>query len=129
MQLQLRDDLPFCDVVIGYRNKSITVSNVLVDTGSARTVFAADVLSDVGIMPEPDDVLEVIRGVGGSELVYTRSVNYLEIETRRVIPFLIEVGAMNYGFEINGILGMDFLRKAGAILDLNKLVIDFAENG
>lgn len=32
---------------------------------------------------------------------------------------------MDYGFEIGGILGMDFLRTAGAIIDLDALTIDF----
>lgn len=128
MQLQLRDDLPFCEVIVSYQQKQVTLSNVLIDTGSARTVFSADLLRDIGIAPEPDDVLEVIRGVGGSELVYTRRVDFLQLEARRVAPFLIEVGAMDYGFDIDGILGMDFLRKAGVILNLKQLVVDFAQN-
>jgi hypothetical protein len=32
--------------------------------------------------------------------------------------FKIEVGAMNYGFEIYGILGVNFLIRAGAVVDL-----------
>jgi len=34
---------------------------------------------------------------------------------------------MDYGFEINGILGMDFLMKAGAVIDLQDLQIDFSD--
>lgn len=33
---------------------------------------------------------------------------------------------MDYGFELGGIMGMDFLRAAGALIDLGKLTIDFA---
>lgn len=128
MQPQLRDGLPFCQVVVSYKQKQIVISNVLIDTGSARTIFSADVLRDIGITPQPNDVLEVVRGVGGSELVYTRSVDFVQIESRQVAPFLIEVGAMDYGFSINGILGMDLLRQAGVILNLRRLVIDFAES-
>ena len=32
---------------------------------------------------------------------------------------------MHYGFEINGILGMDFLTQAGAIINLRELQIEF----
>jgi hypothetical protein len=35
---------------------------------------------------------------------------------------------MDYGFEINGILGMDFLTRAGAVLDLGDLTIDFKDS-
>ncbi len=37
----------------------------------------------------------------------------------------IEVGGMDYGFEINGILGMDFLLKTGASIDLQALELRF----
>jgi hypothetical protein len=38
----------------------------------------------------------------------------------------VEIGEMDYGFEIGGILGLDFLRAAGVVIDLGKLSIDFA---
>ena len=39
--------------------------------------------------------------------------------------FKIDVGILDYGFEIDGILGMDFLLEANAIIDLKKKVILF----
>jgi hypothetical protein len=33
---------------------------------------------------------------------------------------------MDYGFRINGILGMDFLTQAGAIINLQEMKIEFA---
>ncbi len=30
---------------------------------------------------------------------------------------------MDYGFDINGIIGIDFLRVVGAIIDLDKMLI------
>lgn len=35
---------------------------------------------------------------------------------------------MDYGFEINGILGMDFLINAGAIINLRSMTIEFAQD-
>ena len=49
----------------------------------------------------------------------------LAIGDRDVVDFDAEVGEMDYGFEIGGILGMDFLRAARAIIDLGELTIDF----
>ena len=43
----------------------------------------------------------------------------------RLSNFWIEVGGMNYGFEINGIFGMDFLTRAAAIINLRELQIEF----
>jgi len=41
MQLTLKDGLPFISVRIAYGEAMIDVSDVLVDTGSASTIFAA----------------------------------------------------------------------------------------
>ena len=40
----------------------------------------------------------------------------------------IEIGGMDYGFNIQGILGMDFLISAGAKIDLKKLEIEFTQS-
>jgi hypothetical protein len=50
----------------------------------------------------------------------------VSIEAQTVTDFEIEVGGMNYGFDIDGILGMDFLTRAGAIINLRDLRLDFA---
>jgi hypothetical protein len=47
---------------------------------------------------------------------------------RALNGFEVEIGGMDYGFEINGILGMDFLTQAGAVLDLSDLTIDFKDS-
>jgi hypothetical protein len=38
----------------------------------------------------------------------------------------VEIGGVDYGFAINGILGMDFLRATGAIVNLNDLTLSWA---
>lgn len=125
MQLTLKDDLPFATVKVVYRGAEIEIADVLVDTGSASTMLAADTVSQIGIVPEPQDTLRVIRGVGGTELVFARQVDRLQVGQRDVALFEIEVGGMDYGFEINGILGMDFLVRTGAIINLRVLRLEF----
>ena len=123
MQLILRDSLPFVSISVEYRGKSVTLPEVLIDTGSARTILAADVVAQIGITPAPDDVLYAIRGVGGSEVVFSRIVDAVRVGDRQLQTFEIEVGGMDYGFGITGILGMDFLRQAGAVMDLAELTL------
>ncbi len=126
MQLQFRDNLPFVSLKVTYSGKSIEIPHVLVDTGSASTIFSADYLEKVSIAPSADDILHTIRGVGGVEVVYLREVDFLELGRCKVSNFEVEVGGMDYGFDINGILGMDFMTKAGAIINLQDMTIDFA---
>lgn len=40
--------------------------------------------------------------------------------------FSIEVGAVDYGFEMDGVIGMDFLSQVGAIVDLSRLVVTYS---
>ncbi|MBI3923243.1 MAG: aspartyl protease family protein [Armatimonadetes bacterium] len=117
MQLSLKYDLPFVTATLAYNGTTLEIPNVLVDTGSAGTVFAVDIVRTVHISPVAEDVLHSVRGFGGSEVVFTRQVDCLCVGERRLLDFEIEVGGMDYGFDINGILGMDFLIRAGAMIN------------
>jgi hypothetical protein len=62
------------------------------------------------------------RGVGGGvEFVFTKRVDRISVGELRVDGFEIEIGVMNYGFDIDGILGMDFLVRAGAVVNLGRV--------
>ena len=126
MQLTLKDDLPFITLTVTYQGQTVDIPEVLVDTGSGSTILSADWLAQIGIVPQPDDLLHTIRGVGGTEVVFTRQVEVLQLDSQRLAQFQIEVGGMDYGFEINGILGMDALTLAGAIVNLRDLTLEFA---
>ena len=73
--------------------------------------------------PEETDILRQIRGVGGSEYVYSKKVESLTVGEMAMKDFEIQVGAMYYGFPINGIVGMDFLLATQAIVDLARLTV------
>lgn len=124
MQLKLIDGLPYTTVIVAYLNREISVNNVLVDTGSASTIFSSDLMGKIGISPQPNDPLHTIRGVGGAEAVYSRKVDYIRLDSIEVEKAEIEIGGMDYGFEINGILGMDVLLMMGVIIDLREMKID-----
>ncbi len=128
MQLSLKDNLPFTTVTIVSQGKAIEISDVLIDTGSGSTIFAADVVASVGIAPSADDVLYTIRGVGGAEVVFTRQLESLFVGDKNLPGFEIEIGGMDYGFEINGILGMDFLLRAGTLINLHDMKIEFSHD-
>ena len=125
MYLQVKGDLPFITLIVAYQGSTVEISNVLVDTGSATSILSADQVSKIHLIPAPEDILYTIRGVGGSEVVFSRQVDYLQVGEQQVANFQIEVGGMDYGFDIDGILGMDFLTRAGAVIDLNNFELTF----
>jgi len=63
--------------------------------------------------------------VGGYETVFTRRATAIQIGNYELLNCDVQIGGMDYGFEINGILGMDILMRAGALLDLKNQEIAF----
>lgn len=125
MQLTLKDNLPFATINIKYQGKTTAISDVLIDTGSAGTLLSSDIVSNIGITPQPEDTLLLMRGIGGTEAVFLRNLDCLELDGQKLPQFEIEVGAMDYGFEINGILGMDALIQLKAVVNLKHLTLEF----
>lgn len=61
--------------------------------------------------------------MGGAEFVFTKSLDRLTLGSLSVADFEIEVGAMDYGVDMEGIVGMDFMLQVGAKIDLAQLEI------
>ena len=125
MLLTLRDNLLFVSVIVGYQGIEASIDNVLIDTGSAASIFSVNHMEKFGITPAPYDALRRIHGIGGTEVVFVRCVDYLQVSEFKLTDFEIEIGNMDYGFDIDGILGMDFLTQAGAVINLRTLTITF----
>jgi Aspartyl protease len=123
MNIQVRDGLPYVTVTLLYGGQQLDLANVLLDTGSAGTLFAADQVLAVGLQYEADDPVQRMRGIGGAEFVFVKRIDRLSVGELQVRDFEIEVGAMDYGFAIDGIIGTDFLLQVGAVIDLSRLEI------
>ena len=123
VKLEYKYGLPFCEIIIKYQGSSITLDNILLDTGSGGTIFKMAEVDKIGITIEKEDTIETISGVGGIEFVYKIEIDKIKFGNLEIKNFNIEVGVMDYGFKINGIIGMDFLEHIGAIIDLNKMLV------
>ncbi|MBW9154370.1 TIGR02281 family clan AA aspartic protease [Clostridium estertheticum] len=124
VNLQFKYGLPFCSIKLTYKGNEMILDDILIDTGSGGTVLKMDKVEEIGITIEDDDTIETISGIGGSEFVYKKYVDSIRIGDLNLYNFKIEIGVMDYGFEINGIIGMDFLKSVGVIIDLDKMILD-----
>lgn len=129
IKLKRKHGLPFCDLKIGYKGKTLEIKDVLIDTGSGGTILKMDLVEEIGITIDINDTIETISRVGGKEFVYIKKIDFLEIGNLIVNDFEVEIGVIDYGFNINGIVGMDFLNKVGAIINLYDMSISGGENG
>jgi predicted aspartyl protease len=125
VQLITRHELIYVTATLTYDGTTVELTDVLIDTGAASTVLNADLAADAGIFLAPSDQLRRLRGVGGHEHVFMRQVDRFAVGEHGLDGFEVEIGEMDYGFELGGIIGMDFLRAARAVIDLGNLTIDF----
>jgi len=123
MKIAIKGGLPYVSVTLIFRQQQLLLNEVIIDTGSSGTVFLVDKLSAIRITPEPNDPIYRVSGVGGSEFVFSKQIDSLILDNLRADNFRIEVGAMQYGINLDGVIGMDFLLQTKAVIDLNKLEI------
>ena len=124
-RLIIENGLLLTDMELTFRGQSLWIKRVLVDTGSGGTIISTDLAESIGIIAEEDDMIYRISGVGGSEFVFSKTVDSIEIGQAEIRDFPLEVGAMNYGFDLDGIIGLDFLQQIKAIINIDKLTIEF----
>jgi hypothetical protein len=125
MKLTIKYNLPFVSIQVKLGINQLKISNILIDTGSASSILSADILEPLGVSPKPNERLKKIRGIGGTEIVYEKKIDFIIIDKCEIPDFPIQIGAMNYGFQINGILSMDFMKRSKAMIDIDNDVIEF----
>jgi hypothetical protein len=106
MNLRLKYGLPFTAIALIHKDKTLSFDNFLIDTGSASTIIAAETAVKFGLGPEPLDAIRKIRGVGGAEYVYEKRIDKIQLGTIELTNFKIQIGDMDYGFDIDGIIGL-----------------------
>ena len=129
MKIRLEGRLPYVTVKLGQGTHEIVLEKVLLDTGSAATMFSVDEVAKLGIVPEPTDQIRRVVGVGGSEFVIAKRIERLMLDEIEARDFPIQVGAMDYGFPIQGLLGTDFFVQARIVLDLGELELYSSSRG
>lgn len=124
MRIQVLDNLPITAATLKDRGISLRFDRVLLDTGSVGTLFPFDVLRENGIQPPPDARLREMIGIGaGGETVVEFNVELLAVGELHAANFPIQAGSTDYGYGFTAILGFDFLREVGAIVDFDRMEI------
>lgn len=108
-------------VIVRNGDLQIELRDVILDTGASVSIFDSDELEKIGIFVEPDDPIHEVRGVGGVELVIAKCLDEIQVEELTLKNFCVDMGPMDYGFPINGLLGSDFLAQTGAIIDYKQM--------
>lgn len=121
--IRIAHGLPFVIAAIRFRGQERTLQNVLVDTASAGTVFKTDILLEMGYTFDSNSRIRNLIGIGGEEAAVEITIDEVWVDDLRVGPMIIEIGALDYGFEIDGLLGLDFLLKTRTLINFDQLTL------
>lgn len=114
----------YVSVTVRANDQELVLPHMVIDTGSAATLFRSSDLEKIGIFLPMNGIVKRLRGIGGSEFVIEFPIPYLTIDDTMVVePFTIHAGAVNYGYNIDGFIGLDFLLHVQATLDLPNLEV------
>src|SRR5215475_4736470 len=117
----IRQRLAFVSVTVRAKGQELQIDQVLLDTGSAGTAFDTDVMRSVGIKPELSDKPARLLGIGGIEFAVRKRVEAVEVGELVVSPMIVQLAGLNYGYDVKGIIGLDFLLRTGAVIDFKAM--------
>ena len=126
MDIQIRNGLIYTSIKLIYKGVSKIIDNVVIDTGAAETIISPDIVEEIGIIAEPKDSVSSFYGVGGSlHNFFSKRVDEILIENFALKEAKLDFGVIDPSGDISGLLGLDLLVKAGAIIDLKRLKLEF----
>jgi len=125
MKIQMIDGLPVLTITIEYQGKTMTMNDVLLDTGCAISVFDTDIVEEVGLTINRKLGRAIrMHGIGGKgELCYQQNEDKIVINQISMTNFTLQLGMTKTPYGFNAILGADFCEKAGLILDFKKFLV------
>ncbi|RKQ34555.1 retropepsin-like aspartic protease [Oceanobacillus halophilus] len=90
-KLMIDNGLLLADMELTFRGKSLHLQRVLVDNGSGSTVISTDLAETIGIVAEENDMIYRISGIGGSEFVYSKTVDLVKVGEMQITEFTLEI--------------------------------------
>lgn len=125
MKLHLLHGLPIVSLTLAHHGKSISLKNLLFDTGCAATVFDSDILAVIGIdIDFINGRAKRMYGVGGtSEICYEQQIPDFCIEDIDLSDFPIQLGSIQEAYGFDGIIGIDFMMRTKCQVDFEAMTV------
>lgn len=118
VKLHLKNGLLYTSIEIEHEGKNIVVNDVIVDTG----IISPDFLEELQAEFTNEDMLIEAYGYGGaSSYAVRKRIDTISCGDIRLNDFRIDFGQIDPDEKVNGLLGLDFFREAGIVLDIADL--------
>lgn len=123
-ELYFKEGLLYVSILLRHGEKEIIVDDVIVDTGASHTIILSDYLAELDVELSDTDELVKSSGYGGMICGAVRKkMDRMEVGDMAKEDMKIDFGVIDPYDRINGLLGLDFLKSARAVIDLDSLVI------
>ncbi|MCM3390085.1 aspartyl protease family protein [Ureibacillus chungkukjangi] len=122
-KLSINEGLLLTDMEIQYKGRNLHLTRVLIDTGSSSSIISSEIAEMIGIFPEAEDPIYRVYGIGGSEIVYSKILDSIHIGQMKAEQIEMEIGEMDYDFQLDGIIGLNLLMRMKALINIEKLLI------
>lgn len=120
IKLKLKHSLLFCELEITINNQILHLNNVLIDTGSATTLINSDY-----ILLDGSEKFINVYGVGGYEAVLNKYFDCISINNNSIHNIVLSVGELDYGMDIDMLVGLDLLKKLNANINIKDMTMSF----
>lgn len=123
-KLQYKKGLLYTSIELKYKEKSIIIEDVIIDTGASHTIIATEYLEEMDIPLLDDDELVKATGYGGM-ICYSIRKRLDEIRCGNLVlkDIKLDFGVIDPNDKINGLIGLDFLIDSKSVIDLVDLTI------
>lgn len=123
-KLQYKKGLLYTSIELKYKEKSIIIEDVIIDTGASHSILATEYLEEIDIPLLDDDELVKATGYGGM-VCYSIRKRLDEIRCGSLVlkDIKLDFGVIDTNDRINGLIGLDFLIGAKSVIDLARLTI------
>ena len=123
-KLNIKNGLLYTSIKLTHEGNCVTIDDVIIDTGAFHTIITTDFLDEMGAKFSNEDKLIEASGYGGaSSYAVRKRIDSITCDTITLQNLKIDFGEIDPNERINGLLGLDFLRQAGIVLDLEELVM------
>lgn len=125
MKIAMKNGLPLVSVKLGYKSSTITLENVLLDTGCAISVFDTDIVSTIGLTINTE-IGRAVRmyGIGGkSELAFQQTVDEISIDSNHLSNYTLQLAMTKIPYGFDAILGVDYFTRSQAVIDFKGFVV------
>jgi hypothetical protein len=122
MQIHFVDNLLQASMTICYKDRILTIDNLVIDTGAAHSILSSDVVSEIGIKFENGDRLVRSFGIGGDEYSFCKQVHQIQLGDLILRDISLDFGVFHEDISsINGLIGLDILKSGNMIVDLHRM--------